>query len=66
MPPKEKDKIKKFDELKLQDEALKKENEELQKIKKVAETMIQDFENMEDIKKDLLRAEQANNVIWLH
>lgn len=63
MPQSEKDKIKKFDELKLQNEALKKENEELQKIKKVAETMITDFENLEDIKKDLLRAEQANNVL---
>lgn len=63
MPLKEKEKIKKFDELKLQNEALKKENEELQQIKKVAQTMIQDFENLDNLKKDILRAEEANNFL---
>jgi len=63
LPQSEKDKIKKYDELLLQNQALKKEVYELQKIKKVAETMIQDFENLEDIKKDLLRAEQANGLL---
>jgi len=63
MPQFEKDKIKKYDELLLQNQALKKEVHELQEIKKVAETMITDFENIEDIKKDLLRAEQANEIL---
>lgn len=63
MPQSEKDKVKKYDELLLQNQALKKEVHELQEIKKVAETMIQDFENLEDINKDLLRAEQANGLL---
>lgn len=63
MPPKEKEKIKKHDELQLQNNMLKKEVEELQKIKQVAQTMIEDFENIDNLKKDILRAEEANNFL---
>lgn len=63
LPQSDKDKIKKYDELLLQNQALKKEVHELQEIKKVAETMITDFENLEDIKKDLERAELANGLL---
>ncbi|NCD01286.1 hypothetical protein EOL94_04300 [bacterium] len=63
MPQTDKDKIKKYDELLLQNQALKKEVHELQEIKKVAETMIQDFEEIDNFKKDILRVEQANDVL---
>lgn len=69
VPQKDKDKIKKFDEQKLQVEALKKEVEELQTIKKEAIKLLQKYENMdqseqiENLKNDVARAEAANNIL---
>lgn len=69
LPQSDKEKIKKFDELKLQNQALKTENEELQKIKKVAEELLNKFENNnfieenENLKKDIERNEQANKIL---
>lgn len=69
LPQAEKDKIKKYDELLLQNQALKKENEELQKIKNVAQDLLNKFENNdfveenENLKKDLERTEQANTFL---
>ena len=66
---KDKDKIKKYDEQKLQIEALKKENLELQEIKKMSIEIINKFENNdineenENLKKDLVRTEKANNIL---
>lgn len=69
VPQKDKDKIKKFDEQKLQNEALKKEVEELQEIKKMSLELINKFENNdtneenENLRKDLERTEKANGVL---
>ena len=67
MPPKDKEKIKKYDELKLQKDLLQKENFELLEIKKISLELIKKFENdamveeNENLKKDLQRAEKAND-----
>lgn len=64
MPQAEKDKIKKYDELLLQNQALKKRMKSCKKVGKVAESMIQDFEKeIDNLKKDILRAEQANEIL---
>lgn len=69
VPQKEKEKIKKFDELKLQKDLLQKENFELLEIKKISLELINKFENdamveeNENLKKDLQRAEKANDVL---
>ena len=69
VPQKDKDKIKKFNEQKLQIDMLKKEVEELQQIKKMSIELINKFENNnvneenENLKKDLERVEKANGVL---
>lgn len=69
MPLKDKEKIKKYDELKLQKDLLQKENIELLEIKKISLELINKFENdnmieeNENLKKDLQRAEKANDVL---
>lgn len=69
VPKSDKDKIKKHDEQKLQIEALKKENLELQTIKKEAIKLIDKYENLdqneliENLKNDVARSEAANNIL---
>ena len=69
MPAKDKEKIKKFDEQKLQNEMLKKEVEELQQIKKEAIKLLEKYENLdqseqiENLKNDVKRGETANDIL---
>ena len=69
MPSKDKEKIKKYDELNLQKDLLQKENFELLEIKKISLELINKFENndaneeIENLKKDVARNEVANNIL---
>ena len=69
VPQSDKEKIKKYDEQKLQIDMLKKENLELQEIKKMSVELINKFENnnvneeIENLKNDVARAEAANNIL---
>lgn len=69
VPKSDKEKIKKYDEQKLQIEVLKKENLELLEIKKEAIKLIDKYENfdqstqIENLKNDVERAEAANDIL---
>lgn len=69
VPKSDKEKIKKFDEQKLQIDMLKKENLELLEIKKEAIKLLEKFENNdineenENLKNDVKRGEAANNIL---
>lgn len=69
VPKSDKEKIKKFDEQKLQIDMLKKENLELQEIKKMSVELINKYENLDqneeiqNLKNDVERAEVANDIL---